>query len=76
MNKKAEEEFRVMAETMDRQEAYFASLREFVRLHGKDRLPTEHKVGYLKAMINGPKPWRERPVIVRRIRKAAKKAAR
>lgn len=71
-----DEQFRILAQAMDKQAHYFNLLREFAEKHGPARIPTEHQAGWLAARLHGSRPWRDNPSVVRRIRKAAKLAVK
>lgn len=71
-----DEQFQVLAAEMDKQAHYFNLLREFAEKHGPAKIPTEHQAGWLAARLHGKRPWRSNPSVVRRIRKAAKLAAK
>lgn len=70
------EQFLILAGEMDKQAHYFHLLREFAEKHGPAKIPTEHQAGWLAARLHGRRPWRDNPAVVRRIRKAAKLAAK
>ena len=71
-----DEQFRILAQAMDKQAHYFNLLREYAEKHGPARIPTEHQAGWLAARLHGKRPWRDDPAVVRRIRKAARKMAK
>lgn len=71
-----DEQFLILAAEMDKQAHYFQLLREYADKHGPAKIPTEHQAGWFAARLHGKRPWRDNAAVVRRIRKAAKLAAK
>lgn len=69
-------QFVILADRMDRQQAYFDELWSYVDKHGDENVPPKHKVAWIKAQIQGRRPWRENRLVMARVKAAARKAAK
>lgn len=63
--------FEILAYRMDARDRYFKVLEEFFNIHGF--VPEEHKIQWELYKARKEKPWRQDKLIVKRIKKAAKK---
>jgi len=82
MNDKQKEAYHVMATQMDKDYQYKLKLAEFFGQHGyipeaeKPLEPDHHKLAFEAFKQDRFKCWRSMPKVVKRIKKAAKKAAK
>lgn len=66
--------YKQMADEMDKREAFFVLLREFYAKHGY--IPEKWRASWEMDAMGDHKSWREQPGVLRRLRRAAKRAAR
>ena len=68
------EAYNKMADQMDKRERFFVLLRSFHAKHGY--IPEKWQASWERDKMGDHKSWREQPRVLRRLKRAAKKAAR
>lgn len=69
-------QLKILEDAMDKQQNFRNELFAYVDKHGAEKLPPEYAATWLAARLQGRKNWRDRKTVVRRIKKAARKAAK
>jgi hypothetical protein len=76
MNDKQKEAYDILAKKMDLDYAYKVKLKEWYLKHGEIPEGNQHKETFEAFQKDRFKCWREMPKVVKRIKRAAKKAAK